>query len=107
MPMKFWPGWIFIGPNLYLRTCAPGGGAGSLTGMFVGAARNADAWASKARCAGVSASAVGAVESAASRAAAAMAHRWEGAIGVQVIGSGVQQQVGSPMEHHVCSQVTA
>src|SRR4051812_6062563 len=41
--MMFWPGWIFSGPNLYVRTCAPGGGPGSYTGMFFVAALNADA----------------------------------------------------------------
>src|SRR6476659_3559718 len=46
MLIRFCPGWIRIGPNLYFRTWAPGGGAGSRTGMFTFAARNADAWAS-------------------------------------------------------------
>src|SRR4051794_31690100 len=49
MSMMFWPGWIFIGPKRYFRTCAPGGGAGSRTGMSVAAAAKAVACAS-ARC---------------------------------------------------------
>src|SRR4051812_14284002 len=40
MSMRFWPGWIFSGPNLYFRTCAPGGGAGSrIFGLAVDAVR--------------------------------------------------------------------
>src|SRR4051795_13330389 len=46
MLMMFCPGWMRIGPNLYVRTWAPAGGPGSRTGMFVFAARNADALAS-------------------------------------------------------------
>src|SRR4051794_30329299 len=75
--------------------------------MLADAARNTDAWASNARWAADSARAVGAVASAASRVAAAMAHRWEGAMVFEPIGSGVQQQVGSLMEHRVLAQVTA
>jgi hypothetical protein len=48
MSMRFCPGWILSGPNLYFRTWAPGGGPGSLTGMFrsAGAFLKAEATAS-------------------------------------------------------------
>src|SRR5262245_64202376 len=46
MLIRFCPGSIRIGPNLYFRTWAPAGGPGSRTGMLTLAARKADAWAS-------------------------------------------------------------
>ena len=48
MSMRFWPGLIFIGPNLYFSTCAPAGGPGSRTGIFMLVAErlNADVCAS-------------------------------------------------------------